>query len=414
MKIRISFLIFVTIIIIICAFIFWFLFSHLRELTNRLVVWEDTISVEQRIDALIPCALLSPDKKFVFMITCENLPIVYSILPNFQTIKNEHFIGLPLDFYVWNALWVGKWVVLQYVDGDPFIVEREINGFYSNFAKYVNAGIISIWSKDEGWKRIMERTSLYAGFIPGPDGNSVAIVSEREDGLWEGFLYSLPEGKRIRKVAWRGAVFRGPYYSYPNHPFLVWDTTTKRAWALEMPIKTRFWTIGMPGAVLSSVNFDGDEKLIGKIGEEVFVHEYAQPSPGIIAVIIAKGYKGSNPDPKKIFLAHYSSSKKIWEVRIPWEEIQAKFGYSVEIVTITPDGKGIVFQDGMGIEPSKASTVRVWVWREGRYKFITKMPPIRRNNASVREKTVGWLDDNNLLVIAGTKKKMFLGIVKLP
>ncbi len=407
MKGKILSLIFVAIIVIICAFIFWFLFGQLREPSNRLVVWEDTISVKQCIDALIPCALLSPDKKFVFIVTREKFPIVYSILPDFQTIKNEHFIGSPLDSYVWNVLWVGKWLVLQYVYGDPFIIEREINGIYSNFAKYVNAGIISVWSKDEGWKRIMERTSLYAGFIPGTDGNSVAIVSEREDGLWEGFLYSLPEGKRIRKVAWRGAVFRGPYYSYPNHPFLVWDTTTKQAWTLGT-IK------GMHGPVLSSVNFDGEEKFIGKIGEAVFVREYSQPSPGIIAVLIAKGYKGLNPDPEKIFLAHYSSSKKIWETRIPWEEIQAKFGYLVEIVAITPDGKGIVFQDGIGTEPSKASTVRVWVWREGRYKFITKMPPIRRNNASVHERTVGWLDDNNLLVISGTKEKMFLGVVKLP
>ncbi len=394
-----------------------------RKLSGQFLLWRNTKVSEIYIPARYIWATLSFDKRWLFSTTGSiGCPDLFKLIPPFRTIKREHFIEMPFDFYIWNFFWVGEWLVVQGLRGDPFIIDYELNGFFSKWGKYQNAAEVIVWSErlrgirepflplgfGDGWKRVLERTSLYASFVPCPDGRTMAVLTSREEEreykdirgfLYKGFLYSLPDGKRLRGVKWRGAVIEGPYFSTSNYRrILVWVKDGKIAWSVSEEIMKPY----QPGNhILITVDFEGRlRKLNGKHKREWLYSNtvYAQPAPDRIAVIITK-MLGRNNSSKGIWLAHYSPTKKLWETQIP---INTEYS---EIVAITPDGKGIILQDK--VDKEIETKVRVWIYKveSKKLSLITQIPPINR--------VVDWLDNNHLLVIVGNKKERFMGVIKL-
>lgn len=388
---------------------------HFKKPSGQFLIWKETMTEEIHIPAKPIWAALSPDKRWLFFTYEESYPHLFEIASPFN-YREEYFISVPCDFYIWNFFWVGKWLVLCGLKGDPYIIDYELDG---NFAKYENAAQVLAWSKDEekkgvlipllplglglGWKRVTEGISLYASFVPGADGKTIAILTscevEEENKIFKGFLYSIPEGKRLKEVKWKGAVFKGPFVSTSNYPpkILVWDKDGRSAWSVGCELGEY---------ILISVDFEGGlRKLNGKHKGEWLYSDtlYSQPAPDRIAVIVTKTPQRIG-DLEEIWLAHYSSTKKLWEGRIPWREIKPELA---KVVAITPDGKGIVFQDGMGEELHKVSKVRVWMYKIGdkKAKLVTKSPPISY--------AIGWLDKYHLLVVLGDEKKRTVGVVKL-
>lgn len=392
---------------------------HLKKPSGQFLTWENTIVGEICIPARYIWAALSPDKRWLFFTDDKSYPKLFEIVSPLK-YREEYFTSVPCDFYIWTFFWVGKWLVLCGLVGDPYIIDYELDG---NFAKHENAAQVLAWSKEEkkriltpllplgfglGWTRVMERISLYASFVPGPDGKTIAVLTsyegEGENKIFKGFLYSLPEGKRLKEVKWKGVVFEGPFRDTSNyHRILVWDKDGKSAWSVGEEIMKPY----APGNyILISVNFEGGiRKLNGNHKREWLYSDtlYSQPAPDRIAVIITKTPQTID-SLEEIWLAHYSSTKKLWEGRIPWREISPKLA---RVVAITPDGKGIMFQDGMGEELHRVSKVRIWMYKIGDKKaeLVTESPPI--NHA------IGWLDKYHLLVISGNEKKRAVGIVKL-
>jgi len=378
----------------------------------------------------IDYATLSPDKKWLCVIK-DNRINIFAIESSFKIAKDENAVTGYYPLYPLHVFWVGDWLIVYGLLEYPLIVEHyntlEISGEGSGiFTHYKDKGVILGWNKkwkesithlpvnfNHNWRLIATNIDLYSFFVPGYDGKTIAILDSSTGDECKGFLYSISTGRRLRAIRWKGVFVRGQenYFHYPK--ILIWDKNKRKAWSTENEyLRVGPNTVGAPTLIVT--DFDGNfKKLNGKHKKE-WLHRdrlYAQPSPDKIAVIIvksptlkpgdlAKTIGSSNPD--EIWLAHYSTTKKIWEEKIPWKKIRLE---NSEIIAITPDGKGLVFQDGIGKEIWKASKVRVWIYRVGKQpKLITYMSPI--------EEVIGWLDNRHLLVIMG--KKRFISVIEIP
>ncbi len=379
----------------------------------------------------ISYATLSPNKKWLCVIK-DNRIFIFAIKSPFRIAKYEHVVGGYYPLYPFHIFWIGNWLIVWGLLEYPLIIEHyeaiEHSGEGSGvFGHYKDKGVILGWNKEwketitslpvnytRNWRKIATNINLYTLFVPGYDGKTIAIFNSWTGNECKGFLYSIHTSKRLRAIRWKGDVVRGDknYFHYPK--ILVWNKKEGKAWSTENEyLKVGPNTQGVPTLIVT--DFNGNfKKLNGKHKKE-WLHPnillYAQPSPDKIAVIIVKSptlksgdlaevIGSSNPD--EIWLAHYSTTKKIWEEKIPWKKIRPKYS---EIIAITPDGKGFVFQDGIREEIWKASMVRVWIYKIGkRAKLITYMPPIKE--------LVGWLDNKHLLVIVG--KKRSIGVIEMP